>query len=53
MNIDLRRLSRHNDGNIATEGIPKTNVSNSHPFKVVGRDSETQLQMSENLNSKT
>ena len=27
MNIDLRRLNLHNDGNIATEGIPKTNVS--------------------------
>ena len=27
----------------------KTNVSNFHSFEVVGRGSETQLQMSENL----
>ena len=28
----------------------KTNVSNLHPLEVVGRDSETQLQVGENLN---
>ena len=27
-----------------------TNISNCHPFDVVGRGSETQLQMGENLN---
>ena len=30
-----------------------TNVNNFYPFKVVGRGSETQLQMGENLNKLT
>ena len=29
----------------------KKNISNFHPFVVVGRGSETQLQMGENLNN--
>ena len=31
----------------------ETNVSNFHPLEVVGRGSETQLQVSENLNKLT
>ena len=32
-------------------GLKIENMSNFHPFEVVGRDSETQLQMGENLNN--
>ena len=31
-------------------GLKLTNVNNFHPLEVVGRDSETQLQVGENLN---
>ena len=39
------------NSNICKFLVPnRTNTSNSHPLEVVGRDSETQLQVSRNLN---
>ena len=48
INLALYLMKKHLFGYFRKKAANETNMSNFHPPKVVGRGSETQLQMSKN-----